>query len=107
MGAATKLTWRVEGMDCASCVAKVTKAVERLPGVSAVEVNLMAERLTLHLDAPGQPEAIEAQVAALGYATKRLDGAMPTPPAGAAPAASDYDHEHERCGWPPFPHRLG
>jgi|UPI000477333B Cd2+/Zn2+-exporting ATPase len=97
MGAATKLTWRVEGMDCASCVAKVTKAVERLPGVSAVEVNLMAERLTLHLDAPGQPEAIEAQVAALGYATKRLDGAMPTPPAGAAPAASDYDHEHERA----------
>ncbi|WP_019015913.1 heavy metal translocating P-type ATPase [Elioraea tepidiphila] len=84
-------------MDCASCVAKVTKAVERLPGVSAVEVNLMAERLTLHLDAPGQPEAIEAQVAALGYATKRLDGAMPTPPAGAAPAASDYDHEHERA----------
>ncbi|MBU8542051.1 cation transporter, partial [Falsiroseomonas tokyonensis] len=33
MGATTRLTWRVEGMDCASCVAKVTRAVERLPGV--------------------------------------------------------------------------
>ena len=53
MGAAPKLTWRVEGMDCASCVAKVTRAVERLPGVSGVEVNLMAERLTLQLGVDG------------------------------------------------------
>ena len=95
MGAATKLTWRVEGMDCASCVAKVTKAVERLPGVSAVEVNLMAERLTLQLDAAGKPEAVEAQVTALGYAAKRLDGPLAAPPADAAPAACcDHHHDH-------------
>jgi len=41
------LAWRVEGMDCASCVAKVRTAVERLPGILGVEVNLMAERLTV------------------------------------------------------------
>jgi Cd2+/Zn2+-exporting ATPase len=41
------LTWRVQGMDCASCVAKVRTAVERLPGILGVEVNLMAERLTV------------------------------------------------------------
>jgi Cd2+/Zn2+-exporting ATPase len=94
MGAATKLIWRVEGMDCASCVAKVTKAVERLPGVSAVEVNLMAERLTLELDAPGRPEAVEAQVAALGYAAKRLDAATTAPAPTGASAVCGHDHHH-------------
>ncbi|MBU8541823.1 cation transporter, partial [Falsiroseomonas tokyonensis] len=33
MSTTARLVWRVEGMDCASCVAKVTRAVERLPGV--------------------------------------------------------------------------
>jgi Cd2+/Zn2+-exporting ATPase len=94
MGAAVRLNWRVEGMDCASCVAKVTRAVERLQGVSAVEVNLMAERLTLDLDATGRPEAVEAQVAALGYAARRLDGAPAAPPADASPAACGHDHGH-------------
>ena len=96
MRAATRLNWRVEGMDCASCVAKVTKAVERLPGVSAVEVNLMAERLTLELDAAGRPEAVEAQVAALGYAAKRLNSAAAQSPAAGAAAGSDPDNALER-----------
>ena len=59
MGTVTKLSWRVEGMDCAGCVAKVTRAVERMPGVTDVQVNLMAERLSASL-APGEttPEAV-------------------------------------------------
>ncbi|WP_458097985.1 cation transporter [Roseomonas sp. WA12] len=36
--------WRVEGTDCVSCVAKVEKAVGRMPGVADLLVNLMAER---------------------------------------------------------------
>ncbi|MFC4169696.1 heavy metal translocating P-type ATPase [Teichococcus aestuarii] len=69
-----EVSWRVSGMDCASCVAKVEKAVSRLPGVSAVSVNLMAERLRATL-APGAavPEAVEAQVAALGFQATRLE----------------------------------
>ncbi len=86
MGAATRVTWRVEGMDCAACVAKVTRAVERLPGVSAVEVNLMAERLSLDLDAGGRTEVVETQIAALGYGVSLVDGA---PPAAAPPLAAD------------------
>jgi len=91
MGATTKLSWRVEGMDCASCVAKVTKAVERLPGVSAVEVNLMAERLTLELGHDGRAEAVEAQVASLGYATRRMAEAGS---ASAPPPGCDCGHGH-------------
>ncbi|SFK21481.1 heavy metal translocating P-type ATPase [Falsiroseomonas stagni] len=92
MGTATRVTWRVEGMDCAACVAKVTRAVERLPGVSAVEVNLMAERLSLDLDAGGRTEAVETQIAALGYGVSLVDGA---PPAAAPPLAAD-GHSHPR-----------
>ena len=68
------ISWRVEGMDCASCVAKVEKAVSRLPGVSDVSVNLMAERLGATL-APGgaTPEALESQISALGYKATRLN----------------------------------
>ena len=95
MGAAPKLTWRVEGMDCASCVAKVTRAVERLPGVSGVEVNLMAERLTLQLGVDGRADAVEAQVAALGYATTRLDGGRTPAPSGGPQGASGHVHAHD------------
>ena len=88
-----RLAWRVEGMDCAACVAKVTRAVERLPGVSAVEVNLVGESLSLAL-APGgaEPEAVVRQVVALGYGVTALGGAAPVGRAAhhapAAPAAA-------------------
>jgi len=78
--------WRVEGMDCASCVAKVRNAVERLPGISGVEVNLMGERLTVQRrTADGaSPAAVERQVSALGYRPTRL----------AAPEAQPHGHGH-------------
>ncbi|KAA2215230.1 heavy metal translocating P-type ATPase [Pseudoroseomonas oryzae] len=80
-------------MDCAACVAKVTRAVERLPGVSDVSVNLMAEELALDL-APGSsaPGVVERQVAALGYEVTRLEPGRPVD-AGAAPRRV-HDHEH-------------
>ena len=72
-GLGQSVSWRVEGMDCASCVAKVEKAVGRLPGVTDISVNLMAERLGATL-APGgaTPEAVEGQISALGYKATRL-----------------------------------
>ena len=60
--------WRVTGMDCGACAAKVRGAVERLPGVSGVEVTLMGERLQMVLDpARTTPEAVEKAVRAIGY----------------------------------------
>ena len=93
-----RITYRVTGMDCASCVAKVTRAVERLPGVSEVEVNLMAERLALTL-APGGAAAatIERQIALLGYGASTLDAAAEAEaeaPAGAAHAHAHAAHAH-------------
>ena len=60
-------TWKVTGMDCASCVAKVEKAVSRLPGVADIQVNLMAETLSARLGAGADPEAVSHVVGTLGY----------------------------------------
>ncbi|PHK94093.1 heavy metal translocating P-type ATPase [Pseudoroseomonas rhizosphaerae] len=94
LAASPPLSWRVEGMDCASCVAKVEKAVGRLPGVSDVSVNLMTERLTLRL-APGTTDAaaVEKQIGALGYKAK----ALAPQEAPGAPPASAVDHDHGHC----------
>jgi Cd2+/Zn2+-exporting ATPase len=48
--AATKFL--IQGMDCASCVSKIEKAVTRLDGVSEVKVGLQSETLTVSLSTP-------------------------------------------------------
>ncbi|MGY4800888.1 heavy metal translocating P-type ATPase [Teichococcus aerofrigidensis] len=93
MASTGRAAWRVEGMDCAGCVAKVKRAVERLPGVSAVEVNLMTERLSAELEPRASPEGVRRQVEALGYRVSPLPG-------DAAPPAAhpEHDHGHDHAG---------
>ena len=74
--------WRVTGMDCGSCAAKVRGAVERLPGVEDVDVALMAERLRLTLDeTQTSPERIENAVRGVGFGIAPK-GARPERPKG-------------------------
>jgi len=47
---AEDLTFRVEGMTCASCVARVERALKRIPGVENPTVNLSTERAHVGLD---------------------------------------------------------
>lgn len=66
--------WTVSGMDCGSCATKVRGAVERLPGVSEVEVLPMRERMRLTLDpARTSRERIETAVRKLGYAVSAAE----------------------------------
>ncbi len=44
------LTLPVEGMTCASCVARVEKVLQRVDGVDSVVVNLASERVTMSFD---------------------------------------------------------
>ncbi len=94
MSTTTRREWTVSGMDCAACTAKVTQAVERLPGVSGVSVALMTERLSLDL-APGtgDPAQVEATIRKLGYqiATRRTAGALP---AAHGPDCTGHNHDH-------------
>ncbi|MTH60812.1 heavy metal translocating P-type ATPase [Paracoccus litorisediminis] len=92
--ASIRREWTVTGMDCASCTTKVTQAVGTLPGVSAVRVALMTERLSLDL-APGttQPDAIEALVRKLGYGIAPRQDAQPAAAAGHDTCCSGHAHD--------------
>ena len=85
-----KREWVVSGMDCAACTTKVTRAVERLPGVSAVRVALMSERLSLNLEPEmTQPEEIEAVVRKLGFGIAPKGHDAPRKKAFVLPQASE------------------
>ena len=49
---ANRITIPIEGMTCASCVGHVEGALKRVPGVSAVTVNLGTEKAAVELASP-------------------------------------------------------
>jgi P-type Cu+ transporter len=57
----------VEGMTCASCVARVEKALKRVPGVASAEVNLATEMATVSLAEGASPESLVEAVRGAGY----------------------------------------
>jgi Cu+-exporting ATPase len=59
---------RVEGMTCASCVARVERVVKKLPGVDAATVNLATERASVRYEpAKVSPALIKAAIRDAGY----------------------------------------
>jgi Cu+-exporting ATPase len=57
----------IEGMTCASCVARVERALGKVPGVLSVTVNLATERATLRTLAGVEDAALAAALAKAGY----------------------------------------
>ena len=56
----------LRGMSCASCAARIEKALGALPGVSAVQVNLASERVRLQAP-PGQLASLRQCIEEAGY----------------------------------------
>ncbi|MGI4940425.1 MAG: heavy metal translocating P-type ATPase [Janthinobacterium lividum] len=70
----------VTGMSCASCVGRVERALLRIPGVLAAEVNLGTERARVRVAAGAAgPEELAAAVAAAGYGAALPDSASTMP----------------------------
>ncbi len=58
----------VTGMTCASCSARVEKALRKTPGVLSAEVNLASEHALVRFDpAQAQPAALQAAIEQAGY----------------------------------------
>jgi len=77
MAAASPLKLQVDGMDCAACALKIETAMERLPGVSDINVSYAGGTLALSVDLDRTSQrTIEEKIRALGYQ-----------PGGAAPEA--------------------
>lgn len=73
----------ISGMTCASCVARVEKALRAVPGVDGASVNLATEKATVQGAAAG--DALAAAVRAAGYEAVLHDP--------DAPAVSTTDEE--------------
>jgi Cd2+/Zn2+-exporting ATPase len=83
-----QLTFKVGGMDCASCAATIETALKTLPGVSGIKVSVAREMMWLSLDEQQTSVGkIEDVVRKLGYKPAFV------PQAGDTQADDDH-HEH-------------
>ena len=69
----------VSGMTCASCVARVEKALLKVPGVSSASVNLATEKATVQALATVPVSALEAAIEKAGYTATPAQDIQPKP----------------------------
>jgi len=68
-----KITVPIEGMTCASCVARVEKSISKLEGIQNVSVNLATEKATFEYEpAKVSYDDIVKNVESAGYKMSRL-----------------------------------
>ncbi len=85
--ATAALTIPVGGMTCASCVARVEKAIAAVPGVEDATVNLATERATVRFAGTPDAGAVAEAIERAGYeAGAPLDARGMHPPPGMAAA---------------------
>ncbi len=94
-----KISAPVEGMTCASCVARVEKAISKLDGVKNVSVNFASEKASFEFD----PEKVDYKKVArvvedAGYKIDLPDGNKKTSPGEnqAKTGSTDQISDHEK-----------
>ncbi|SEN42432.1 Cu+-exporting ATPase [Pseudomonas sp. ok272] len=68
--AVTRLSLPVEGMTCASCVGRVERALNAVPGVQKASVNLATERADLTFTGVPDPQAAVRAIEKAGYSVR-------------------------------------
>src|SRR5688572_18717290 len=71
----TSAELRVEGMTCNNCARHVTEAIQSVPGVQSVLVNLQSQRASVRWkrDSTTDAGALIATIAAAGYEAKPIE----------------------------------
>ncbi|MBB6420069.1 heavy-metal-associated domain-containing protein [Streptomyces massasporeus] len=59
-------TYTVSGMNCGHCAASITEEVRDVPGVTKVDVDVPAGRVTVHAEAVDD-DAVRAAITEAGY----------------------------------------
>lgn len=75
--ALAEVALQIEGMTCASCVARVEKALLKVPGVSSAAVNLATEKATVHAPPSVPVAALTAAIEKAGYAATEVRAEAP------------------------------
>ncbi len=84
----TDLQFDIEGMTCASCVRRVERSLEKVPGVEQASVNLATERASVRFDpAQVQTAELEEAVKRAGYQARLV-----APPPAPAPVVASNGH---------------
>ncbi|WP_247479091.1 heavy metal-associated domain-containing protein [Bradyrhizobium sp. CW9] len=66
--------YRVTGMDCASCAAKIEGAARSVAGVRDAKVSIASQEMTLTTEDGSEPlPELERKISGLGYRLARLD----------------------------------
>ncbi|QKT10898.1 heavy-metal-associated domain-containing protein [Rhodococcus sp. W8901] len=63
----TDRTYLVAGMTCGSCAGKVTRHVERIPGIIGVDIDLATGGITLTSEGPVSDADVRQAVENAGY----------------------------------------
>jgi Cu+-exporting ATPase len=94
----SELTIPVQGMTCAACSARVQRTLERTPGVSGANVNLMTGSATVSYDpASTTPERLVEAIRETGYGARLPEGgASAEELTGADEAARDRERRELR-----------
>ena len=94
--------YHVDGMDCASCAAKIDTAVRRISGVEDVSVSVTAGTMTVrHGDDGAIAPTIAKKVTGLGYRLTLVQAqstghtAPETDVVGGCGHGHDHDHDHD------------
>ena len=59
-----KKKYRITGIDCANCAAKMEDAIKKIPGVNDASVSFMMQKLTIDADDEKFDEVMQQAVAA-------------------------------------------
>ena len=70
--ASSMARYRVTGMDCPSCAAKIEAAAREVAGIQSVKVSIASEIMTLQLQTPEAAPAVERAVTDMGYRLSRF-----------------------------------
>src|SRR5215218_2696649 len=89
-----RVTLALEGMTCASCVARIERKLNKLEGVEA-SVNFATEQATVHSDEDVPVERLIETVESAGYGARIARSAQDAHMAHAAHASGGHHHGDE------------
>ncbi|WP_397452248.1 heavy metal translocating P-type ATPase [Pseudomonas sp. NA-150] len=73
-----RLELAIEGMTCASCSGRVERALNKVPGVKSVSVNLASERANIEFIGQADPALLMAAVSNAGYSARPVEDQQAT-----------------------------
>ncbi len=95
-----KRTWKVEGLDCANCAAKVEQAVSRIEEVKEARLDFMNQKLTAIVE-DGRDESVWKEIEKTAIMTEpditlisKESGEVVTEKSIRVASSHDHGHEH-------------